>query len=135
MRYRRVSYRYVVMAANALRPLGAVMQAERAMGLAPLCWRPSSDVYETPQSIVVTVELPGTDDADIEIHLYDDAVVVQGQRRLPRPEGEARYQAAEIRQGPFRLELPLSAAIDTERVDAALDRGLLTITLPKLRPA
>jgi HSP20 family molecular chaperone IbpA len=41
------------------------------------------------------------------------------------------YQSAGIRQGPFRLEVPLSASIDAERVAARSDHGLLRITLPK----
>jgi HSP20 family protein len=135
MPYRRISYRYVFMAGSPLRPLGALPQADRTIGLAQLCWRPPSDVYETPDEVVVTAELPGLDDSEIDIQLFDDALVVQGQRRLPRPEGDARYQAAEIRQGPFRLEVPLAGAIDSERVDARLERGLLTVTLPKARRA
>jgi HSP20 family molecular chaperone IbpA len=39
---------------------------------------------------------------------------------------------AEIRQGPFRLELPLPATIDQERVEARYDQGLLRMTLYKL---
>jgi HSP20 family molecular chaperone IbpA len=41
------------------------------------------------------------------------------------------YHAASIRQGPFRVELPLPAPIDPERVEARYDRGLLHITLAK----
>ena len=41
------------------------------------------------------------------------------------------YHAAGIPQGWFRLELPIPARIDPERVEARYDRGLLHITLPK----
>jgi HSP20 family molecular chaperone IbpA len=41
------------------------------------------------------------------------------------------YHAAGIRQGPFRVELPLPAAVDADGVSATYDRGLLRITLPK----
>jgi HSP20 family molecular chaperone IbpA len=41
------------------------------------------------------------------------------------------YQAAGIRQGPFRAEVPLPVPVDAERVEARYDRGLLSITLPK----
>jgi HSP20 family molecular chaperone IbpA len=41
------------------------------------------------------------------------------------------YHAAGVRQGPFRVELPLPAPVDGERVEALYDRGLLRISLPK----
>jgi HSP20 family molecular chaperone IbpA len=43
------------------------------------------------------------------------------------------FHAAGVRQGPFRLELPLPAAIDANRVEARYERGLLRIALPKAR--
>jgi HSP20 family protein len=133
MRYRRLSYRYVVLAPSHLRPLGYVTQAQSAFGLAQPYWRPASDVYEAPDAVVLTVELPGVDESDIDLALFEDTLVLQGHRRLPRPEGEARYQSAEIRQGLFRLEVPLTSPIDSERVDARYERGLLIVTLPKVK--
>jgi HSP20 family molecular chaperone IbpA len=41
------------------------------------------------------------------------------------------YHAAGIRQGLFRVELPLPAPVDPERVEARYDRGLLQVTLAK----
>jgi HSP20 family molecular chaperone IbpA len=57
--------------------------------------------------------------------------MVEGQRRLPQADEMGVYHVAEIRQGPFRLELALPARIDAERVDARSERGLLVITLMK----
>jgi HSP20 family protein len=131
MRYRHLSYRYVLVTGSRLRPLGYVSQAEKVLGLARLAWRPPADVVETPQTIVVTVELAGVDESEIDLLLFEDTLVMEGHRRLPRPEGEARYDSAEIRQGPFRLEVPLASAVDSDRVEARYERGLVTVTLPK----
>ncbi|MGH7278701.1 MAG: Hsp20/alpha crystallin family protein, partial [Candidatus Rokuibacteriota bacterium] len=90
------------------------------------------DLYETPEAIRVTAELAGVDEDDVEILLFDDAVVIEGTRILPACEGEALYHAATIRQGPFRLAVPLPAAVDTGAVEARLERGLLFVTLPRL---
>jgi HSP20 family molecular chaperone IbpA len=62
-------------------------------------------------------------------------LIVEGQRRLQTAGPHGVYHVAEIRQGPFRLELPLPVAIDQERVEARQDRGLLRITFPKLGKA
>jgi HSP20 family protein len=130
MRYRRLSYRYLVLTPSRLKPLSHVSAIEGMHGLAQLCWRPPADVVETPEEVAVTVELAGVDEDEIEILLFEDTLVVSGRRRLPRPEGEAMYQAAEIRQGPYRLEVPLNSPVDAARVQARYERGLLAITLP-----
>ena len=63
--------------------------------------------------------------------LFDDTLVVSGERRLPAAGPHGIYHVADVRQGPFRLELPIPADDRTEHVDARSDRGLLQITLPK----
>lgn len=133
MRYRRMSYRYaVVLNSGHPRPLGATPQADLlAVRLAQTCWRPAADVYETADAIAVTVEIAGVDPEAVEITLFEDAVVVEGQRRLPPVDGAGVYHAAEIRQGRFRLELALPAVIDGERVEARYERGLLLLEIPK----
>jgi HSP20 family protein len=133
MRYRRLSYRYsVVLTTGEPRPLGALELAERpGVRLAQTCWRPPADVYETPTAITVTVELAGVDPEEVEVLLFEDALVIEGQRRLPPTDEEGVYHAAQIRQGPFRLELALPAPIDAEHVGARSERGLLHITLAK----
>lgn len=136
MRYRRLSYRYAVVLGSS-RPvagqlLGDPWGVERQrVSLAQPSWCPPADVYETESTITVTVELAGVDQDRLEALLFQDAVVVEGQRRLPPAEGGGVYHAAQIRQGPFRLEVPLPAPIDPDRVEAHYDRGLLRITFVK----
>ena len=72
-------------------------------------WRPNADVYETARTIEMTVDLAGVADEDFEIQLFANALVVEGVRRLPSAREDAVYHAAGIRQGPFRVELPLPA--------------------------
>src|SRR5690606_2540995 len=66
--------------------------------------------------------------------LFEDALIVEGERRLPSPAAGV-YHAAEIRQGQMRLELLLPVPIDLEQVDAHYERGLLEIRLLKRVPA
>src|SRR5439155_27078781 len=92
---------------------------------------PDADSYETAASVEITVDLAGVDESDFEIQLFEDVLVVEGQRQLPAGHEAGVYHAAGVRQGPFRLELPLPAPVEAERVEARYDRGLLRITLPK----
>lgn len=132
MRYRRLSYRYALVVAGAqLRPWSDARPAERAsVRLAQTFWRPPADVCESANTVAVTVDLAGIDQDAVDVALSEDFLVIEGQRQLPPPP-EGVYYAAEIQQGPFRLEVALPAAIDLDRVEARYDRGLLRITLPK----
>lgn len=98
---------------------------------APTWWQPAADVYETPGAITVMVDLAGVDHEELDVTLYQDAVVLQGRRRLPATEPGGVFHVAEIPQGTFRLDLGLPATIDPERADARYERGLLQIMLPK----
>jgi len=132
MRYRRLSYRYaVVMATGRPRLFGIGWQRQPAsisMG-EPSC-RPAADIVETATEVIILVELAGVDHEQLDVLLFEDALIVEGERRLPTPSAGV-YHAAEIRQGQVRLELPLPAPIDPERVEARYERGLLEMRLLK----
>lgn len=132
MRYRRSTYRYAaVVGTSQTWPLGDVWPSDRVRLLVQGRWRPDVDIYETAVSIEVLVDLAGVDEDDFEVQLFQDALVVEGRRQLPACEEAALYHAAGIRQGPFRLEVPLPALVDPDRVEARHDRGLLRISLGK----
>jgi HSP20 family protein len=132
MRYRRLSYRYaVVMATGRSRPFGEVAPRHPAsISMGQTAWRPPADIVETATEVIVLVELAGVDHEQLDVLLFEDALIVEGERRLPAHTAGV-YHAAEIRQGQVRLELPLPAAIDPERVNAHYERGLLEMRLGK----
>lgn len=133
MRYRRMSYRYAVLVGSAQpQPLGEPWPGERGrLAFAPPHWRPPADVYETSEAITVTAELAGVDPEEVDVLLFEDALVVEGERHLPKCEEGALYHSAEIRRGRFRLELSLKVGVDADRVTSSYDCGFLRITLPK----
>jgi HSP20 family protein len=132
MRYRYLGYRYaMVVQTGGPPPFTPAWRLERLrVSLAEPRWRPETDVYETPAAITVTVALAGLEPDDIEVSLFDDAVVVEGLRRLGCEESGV-YRTAQIPHGPFRVEVPLAVAVDAERPDVRYEHGLLRITLPK----
>jgi HSP20 family protein len=128
MRYRRLAYRYaVVLTINEPRPIGDPWRTVPAV-LAQPRWRPPADLVELEHAYLLTVELAGVESDNVEVVLYEDAVVVEGERRLP---AVGSYHLAEIRQGPFRLEMALPGPVEAETVEGGLERGLLSIRLPK----
>ena len=132
MRYRRLSYRYaVVMATSRSRPFAETWPRHGpSVGLAQP-WRPATDVLETTSEVVVTVELAGVDHEQLDVLLFEDALIVDGERRLPPVQAAGVFHAAEIRQGQFHLEIRLPASIDPDQIDARYERGLLEMRFLK----
>lgn len=127
MRCQRVSYRFTgVVTSDA--PAWAESLAAALSARTP--WRPASDVWETAEEFLVRLDVPGVADDDVQILVFADAVVVEGERRTPRME-HARFHVAEVRHGPFRLALRLPSDVDAASSEARMERGVLTVRLPK----
>jgi HSP20 family molecular chaperone IbpA len=132
MRYRKLSVRYTMVTPTSLAwPLGGLWQADRLRLLGATWWCPDADAYETAATVELVVDLAGVEDDDVEVQLFDDVLVIEGQRRPVGGPEPARYHVAGIRLGPFRLDLRLPAPVDADRVEARFERGLLRVTLPK----
>ena len=132
MRYRHLSYRYaMVVRSGQMWPFGDIWESDRLRLLAHSRWQPDADTYETATAVEIVVDLAGVEEADFEVQLFDDALVVEGHRQPLSCQAGAVYHAAGIRHGPFRVERSLPAPVDAERVEVRYDRGLLRITLPK----
>jgi len=99
-------------------------------------WRPLSDVYETPDELVVKMELAGVPEDAIEITVYADHLVVTGHRGQHDPAASAdsgvSFHEAQIHYGAFRAEVRLPVVVDGQRVTASLDQGFLLIHLPRV---
>lgn len=96
-------------------------------------WRPPADIHETPVDIRIKIELAGMSEDNIEITLYDNALVVSGRRDDDSDHDETGcYHEALVRYGPFRTEILLPAPVDREAVSAVYENGFLRIRLPKL---
>jgi HSP20 family protein len=134
MRCRHLGIRYTVVLTAGQPPAleGEAWRSRRMdVVLAHSHWRPDADVVETVRAITVTVELAGVDEEDVAVLLFEDVLVVEGRRELPRCERDGVYHVAAIRQGPFRIEVPLPVRIDPKGVVARYERGLVWVRLPK----
>jgi HSP20 family protein len=83
MRYRRLSHFEATIVRTARPwPFEDGWPTGWPLVLAHPRWRPVADTYETIATVEVIVELAGVDEDDVELLLFDDALVVQGLRRL-----------------------------------------------------
>lgn len=105
---------------------------QRSLGHLADQWRPPADIHETPGAILVKMELAGVREEDLDVTLYEDALVVSGRRDDDMDHShEICYHEAQIRYGPFRAEVLLPGPIEREGAEAHLEHGFLRVTLPK----
>ncbi|WP_225834592.1 Hsp20/alpha crystallin family protein [Streptomyces sp. NK08204] len=87
------------------------------------------DAYRSGDEFVVHFDLPGIDPETIELDVERNVLNVRAERRNPAPEG-AEMLVAERPTGSFTRQLFLGDTLDTERIDAAYDAGVLTLRIP-----
>ena len=93
--------------------------------------RPPMDIYETPDTIIVLIELAGVAEEDMAITLFSDLLVVEGTREQPLKDVSACHQLG-IKYGDFRAEVVIDAPVDREKVMVDYKNGLLKIVFKKL---
>ncbi|MEU0943768.1 Hsp20/alpha crystallin family protein [Streptomyces canus] len=87
------------------------------------------DAYRSGDDFVVHFDLPGVDPESIDLDVERNVLNVRAERRLPAPEG-AEMIVAERPTGSFTRQLFLGDTLDTERIDASYDAGVLTLRIP-----
>jgi len=95
----------------------------------------SIDVYQTPKEIVVKSTIAGVRPEDIDISINNDMLTIRGKREMQENISENNYLFRECYWGSFSRSIILPVEIEAEKIDAALENGVLTVTLPKARPA
>jgi len=94
-------------------------------------WTPSVDIYETEQELVLTAEVPGIEDKDIEIKVEDSTLTLKGERKFEKETKEENYHRIERAYGSFYRSFSLPPYIDQEKIEAEHEQGVLKITMPK----
>ncbi|MBM3285268.1 MAG: Hsp20/alpha crystallin family protein [Candidatus Aminicenantes bacterium] len=94
-------------------------------------WAPAVDIYEDENQLVVTAEIPGIEEKDIEIKVEDSTLSIQGERKMEKETKEENYHRIERAYGSFYRSFTLPNYIDQDRIQAEHENGILKITLPK----
>ena len=90
---------------------------------------PVADVESAKEGYTIYAEMPGVDKSGLEVTVDNGELTILGHRRAEEFTGEPVYR--EIRRNDFRLVFELDPTIDTTRITARVDQGVLTLTLPK----
>src|SRR5258706_10659417 len=123
----RIRQRVNALFEEALLGSGLPVPEERDPGT----WTPAVDVVETDDAYVVVAELPGVRREDIDVEVKERRLEISG-RRQPVEEGQS-FVRMERSYGPFRRSFELAATLDAGSVEAAFERGVLTVRVAKHR--
>jgi HSP20 family protein len=119
----------------ARRARSAASAPGRDVGVEPgFVWSPAADMVETPDALVITVELPGVAREDMILELRGRSLWIRGERRRAREVSGGLYRMLERCHGPFARRFPLPPEIIRDAVTAILADGVLQISVPKKGP-
>ncbi|MBU6392442.1 MAG: Hsp20/alpha crystallin family protein [Planctomycetota bacterium] len=96
-------------------------------------WQPPTDVYETPNEVVVKMSISGTKSEDINIAFLDGILTISGCRTDTSLHEKTCFYQVEIRYGQFERNLAIPIPIDTDNIRATYKDGFLQVVLPKAK--
>jgi HSP20 family protein len=94
-------------------------------------WTPNTDVYETPDNLVVKMELAGIEREDLEVILDGRVLLVRGYRKDPCRRRRCSFRQMEIDYGYFERRIVIPRTVDGNHARAQFDNGFLHVELPK----
>ncbi len=89
---------------------------------------PKIDVAESDKEFLISAELPGMDEKDIDVTLAKDLVTIRGQKKVEQANGNVHTERA---FGSFSRTISLPREIDQEKAEAQIKQGVLTVRVPK----
>jgi len=92
-----------------------------------------ADLYETGEAVVLEMAVPGLTSENLDISLEGRHLTVRG--NYPETSGERRYWFKGIPRGEFTRAVTLPTAVETDKVQASIHDGFLTLTMPKVAEA
>jgi HSP20 family protein len=103
----------------------------REESLTSTTFAPPVDVYEDEHNVTLKIEVPGIDEKDIDVRIENNVLTVHGERKLEKEEKEENFRRVERQYGSFTRTFTLPNTVDSEKVSANYDKGILKIGLPK----
>jgi HSP20 family protein len=94
-------------------------------------WMPAMDLVETESHFVLTADLPGLTESDVNIEVDDRVLTVSGERKAKHESTKDGYHRVERAFGSFSRSLTLPKGVNAEAVQAAFEHGVLEIRIPK----
>lgn len=95
---------------------------------------PRTTLEDTGSAFVLRAEVPGLSEKDLDLNVEGETVTIKGERSTTLPEGYSVHRRERGSQR-FARSFALPSAVDSERAEASLQNGVLTVTIPKAQQA
>lgn len=97
---------------------------------------PIANIAETEKDWVVSMELPGMNENEVDVRLSGNYLVVTGERKQEKETKDKQFHRIESSYGSFerRFELPMDVRTDADGVKATFKNGMLEIRVGKIEP-
>lgn len=93
--------------------------------------RPDVDIVEDADGVVITLETPGAGPEDVDMSVERGVLTIVARVTERAPGNNARIVLRETSPGDFRREFRIGEMLDGSRIDATLDRGVLSVRIPR----
>ena len=90
------------------------------------------DVYQDDSSVIIKAPIAGVGREDLELSITDEIVTIKGERKHQGEMQRENYLCQECYWGPFSRAYILPLEVVSEKAQASLKNGILTITIPKI---
>ncbi len=96
-------------------------------------WIPAVNVEETADELLLTAELPGLREEDVNVNIENNILTIRGEKLEAREEGDEgqRDHVWERRYGSFQRAFTLPRSVQADAIEATFDTGVLTVRMPK----
>jgi len=94
-------------------------------------WAPAVDVHETENELVVTADIPGMNEKDIDVRVENNMLTISGERKTESNVKDDNYLRVERTYGSFSRSFSLPNTVNTEGIAAEYNNGVLSVRLPK----
>src|SRR6201997_294326 len=91
---------------------------------------PAVDIFEDAHQITVQAEMPGVSREKLNVQADRNELLIEGDMEIAMPSGMAALYA-DLQTTRYRRSFVLSGELETERIEAGLKDGLLTVRIPK----
>jgi HSP20 family protein len=94
-------------------------------------FNPAVDVVENDNAYLLKAELPGVAPENIDVQVENDVLTVRGERKYENEEERGGYRRVERSYGSFARSFVLPKGTPVDAIDAQVQHGVLTVTIPK----
>jgi HSP20 family protein len=94
-------------------------------------WLPACDVVEDKDHLKIALELPGVRPEDVKVSVENNVLTIRGEKRQESEDKGQRWHRYERSYGAFERTFTLPGTVDSDRVQATANDGVLTLVLPK----